>query len=218
MSKREAFINAMLNFQGAADGNAKHKEILSIYNSFVAEGKSKGSKYRMTINDAWCAATVSAAAIVSGVTDLIPVECSCTRQINLLRQIKSYNEDETAIPAPGWIVYYNWAGKTTPDAVANHVGVVTSVNLAANKFEVIEGNYNGKCQKRTIPFGWKYIHGFGVPKFADGAETKKIVYIVKPGDTLSKIAAMYGTTYKELAAKNGIKNPNLIHPGQEIII
>lgn len=39
-------------------------------------------------------------------------------------------------------------------------------------------------------------------------------YTVKPGDTLSKIAGMYGTTYQAIAAANGIANPNLIYPGQ----
>lgn len=43
-------------------------------------------------------------------------------------------------------------------------------------------------------------------------------YVVKPGDTLSGIASQYGTTYQELAQKNGIANPNLIFPGQVIRI
>lgn len=44
------------------------------------------------------------------------------------------------------------------------------------------------------------------------------VYIVKKGDTLSKIAAAYGTTYQVLAEYNGIANPNIIHVGQKIKI
>ena len=43
-------------------------------------------------------------------------------------------------------------------------------------------------------------------------------YIVKKGDTLSGIAAKYGTTYQSLAEYNGISNPNLIYPGQVIKI
>lgn len=43
-------------------------------------------------------------------------------------------------------------------------------------------------------------------------------YTVQAGDTLSGIAARYGTTYIELARKNGIGNPNLIFPGQIIRI
>lgn len=43
-------------------------------------------------------------------------------------------------------------------------------------------------------------------------------YAVKRGDTLAKIAAKYKTTYKELAAFNGLSNPNLIRVGQVIKI
>lgn len=42
------------------------------------------------------------------------------------------------------------------------------------------------------------------------------VYVVKKGDTLSGIAAKYGTTYQKLAQINGISNPNIIHVGQQI--
>ena len=41
---------------------------------------------------------------------------------------------------------------------------------------------------------------------------------MKKGDTLSKIAAAYVTTYQVLAEYNGIANPNIIHVGQKIKI
>lgn len=47
---------------------------------------------------------------------------------------------------------------------------------------------------------------------------KQTTYVVKSGDTLSGIAAKFGTTYQAIAAKNGISNPNLIHPGQVLKI
>lgn len=43
-------------------------------------------------------------------------------------------------------------------------------------------------------------------------------YKVKNGDTLSKIAIKYGTTYQKIAADNNIKNPNVIYPGQTLKI
>lgn len=43
-------------------------------------------------------------------------------------------------------------------------------------------------------------------------------YVVVPGDTLSKIAEKYGTTYKVLAKLNGIANPDLIYVGQKIML
>lgn len=44
------------------------------------------------------------------------------------------------------------------------------------------------------------------------------IYTVVAGDTLSKIAKKYGTTYQALAAYNGIANPNIIRVGQKIKI
>ena len=47
---------------------------------------------------------------------------------------------------------------------------------------------------------------------------KQTTYTVKSGDTLSGIAAKFGTTYQAIAAKNGISNPNLIYAGQKLVI
>lgn len=46
----------------------------------------------------------------------------------------------------------------------------------------------------------------------------EVVYTVVAGDTLSKIATRYGTTYQKLAEYNGISNPNVISVGQKIKI
>ena len=43
-------------------------------------------------------------------------------------------------------------------------------------------------------------------------------YTVKPGDTLSGIAAANGTTWQALQQLNGIDNPNLIYSGQVITL
>lgn len=47
---------------------------------------------------------------------------------------------------------------------------------------------------------------------------KQEIYIVKPGDTLSKIAAKFKKNWKDVAKYNAIKNPDLIYPGQKIVI
>ncbi len=51
------------------------------------------------------------------------------------------------------------------------------------------------------------------PAYAQGG-----AYIVRPGDTLWAIALRYGTTPWAIAAVNGLRNPNLIYPGQRLII
>ena len=48
--------------------------------------------------------------------------------------------------------------------------------------------------------------------------TGSIVYTVKRGDTISKIAIAYGVTIQHIVEMNGIQNPNLIYPGEKIRI
>lgn len=66
-----------------------------------------------------------------------------------------------------------------------------------------------------------------MPDFSDvqsGAEsTAEIVYEVKPGDSLSKIAKQYygdANAYMKIfeANQDQLKNPNMIHPGQKLRI
>ncbi len=49
-------------------------------------------------------------------------------------------------------------------------------------------------------------------------ENGEIIYIVKAGDMLSRIAAMYDLDYRDLAYYNGIENPSLIEVDQIIKI
>jgi LysM repeat protein len=45
-----------------------------------------------------------------------------------------------------------------------------------------------------------------------------IIYKVKSGDSLSKIARQFNTTVEAIVIKNNLINPNIIRPGQELII
>ena len=57
-----------------------------------------------------------------------------------------------------------------------------------------------------------------IPGAGSSSVSSEKVYTVKKGDTLSKIANMYGTTYQKLAEYNNISNPSLISVGQKIKI
>jgi len=46
----------------------------------------------------------------------------------------------------------------------------------------------------------------------------EIWHVVRPGETLTSIARMYGVTVDEIVAANGITNPNLIYVGQRLLI
>lgn len=204
---REVYVAQMRAYLGAETGNSKHRHIIDAYNTFKPHPRG----YAMTYEADWCAATVSAASIECGYTSIIPIECSCTKQIKLFRALGSYEDDDNYVPSVGDLIYYNWKGQTGPEDVANHVGVVESCD--GKNITVIEGNNNNKCQRRTIKVGWKYIHGFAVPKY----DSTTTYYVVKRGDNLSKIAKMYNTTVSAILKLNPeIKNPNLIYVGQKI--
>ena len=49
-----------------------------------------------------------------------------------------------------------------------------------------------------------------------GADT--VVYVVKPGDTLRSIAAAHGTTISAIVSANKMANPDVIYPGQRLMI
>ena len=50
------------------------------------------------------------------------------------------------------------------------------------------------------------------------SQVKKITYTVQSGDTLSRIAADYGTTVNRIVKDNKISNPNVIYKGQKLVI
>ena len=100
--------------------------------------------------------------------------------------------------------------------------------------EVINGNWgNGQERKdRLTAAGYNYSEVQGrVNEILAGntpapapqpapqpSNPDYIEYTVVKGDNLTKIAKKYGTTYKKIAADNGIKNPNLIYTGQKLKI
>ena len=45
-----------------------------------------------------------------------------------------------------------------------------------------------------------------------------VIYFVKPGDTLWKIAKKFRSTIEDIARVNGIEDPNKIYPGQQLYI
>lgn len=44
------------------------------------------------------------------------------------------------------------------------------------------------------------------------------IYVVQAGDNLFRIGLRFGVAYQQIAAANGILNPNLIYPGQQLAI
>lgn len=97
--------------------------------------------------------------------------------------------------SPGAATYTVRPGDTLW-AIARRFGTTVQALVRAN--HIADPNLIYPGQVLTIP----------------GHDAMEAVYTVRPGDTLWAIARRFGTTVQELAALNGIADPDLIYPGQ----
>lgn len=152
---------------GLKESDGSFQVIIDTYNSQAELPRG----YKVKYTDEWCAAFVSAVAVLLGYTDIIPTECSCTKLIQKLKTIGAWDERDDRVPNPGDIIFYNWEAAATGDDTtdADHVGIVESVKNGI--ITVIEGNYSQSVKRRTIAVNHRYIRGYGVPKY----DTEKTV-------------------------------------------
>lgn len=159
---RQKVVSGITVYNGAKQGSASHKEILSIFNK---SGLCK--RYTMTVNDAWCATTASAAYIKAGLTKIFPcVECSCSAMIEKAKKAGIWVEKDSYIPKTADLIMYDWddSGKGGCKGAPEHVGIVTGVKNGV--IRVFEGNKNNACGYRDIAVNGRYIRGFITPNFA----------------------------------------------------
>ena len=230
---RQAIIEAAESYLGCKESDGSHKKIIDLYNANRPSGY-----YKMQYTDAWCATFASVAAVKVGYTDIIPMECSCERQIALFKKLGCWRENENYTPKPGDYIYYDWqdgSNYATTDNTghSDHVGIVVSVT--GQTIKVIEGNMSNAVGYRNISVNGRYIRGYGLPDYASKAKTSgapehlisreknitgKTVYVVKRGDSLWTIARDTlgdGTRWREIQNYNGLSSA-LIHPGDELKI
>lgn len=115
-------------------------------------------------------------------------------------------KDYTSIIINGGLNGYN--------NLSNELDKYTDEELAKMVWQGKFGNGNERKQK--LGNRWASVQSLVDKGF--GKEKQDEIYIIKSGDTLSGIAAKYGTTYQILANYNNISNPNLIYPNQKIKI
>jgi len=159
---RMHFVTAAENYLGYNEANDSHRVIIDIYNSH--EPLALG--YEVSYEDSWCAAFVSTIAIQCKLTDIIPTECGCERQIGLFQELDCWEEKDSYLPLPGDLIYYAWDEKLQfGDCTgwSDHVGIV--VGTAGPIIKVIEGNIDDCVGYRYIPINHPEIRGFGLPNF-----------------------------------------------------
>ena len=120
--------------------------------------------------------------------------------------------DKAYITPAQWAKYANPNGK--PAAPAQPARESLDVIAA----EVIAGKWGNGADRVNRLRAAGYDAAQVQAKVNERMKPPARTYTVRSGDTLSGIAARYGTTYIELARKNGIANPNIIYPGQTIRI
>lgn len=230
---RSKVVQMAQQYAGCKEADGSHKKIIDGYNAH----KPLARGYTVKYTDAWCATFVSFVAIKCGLTDIMPTECGCGAMIELYKGKDRWQENDAYRPSPADVIMYDWQDSGVGDNTGypDHVGIVVSVS--GDTIKVIEGNISDSVGYRNIKVNGKNIRGYCLPDYASKATPQKPeqqpqqssdnapeaaageqTYTVKKGDTLSKIANKYGTTYQKLAAYNGIANPNVINVGQIIKI
>lgn len=183
---RQKVIAIMQGWVGLKRSDKSHAPIIDTYNA----NKPLPRGYKVTYTDDYCATTVSAAAIKAEYTDIMPLECSCSKLIEQAKRMGIWQENDAYVPAPADLIMYDWQdganfpttdNKGTPD----HVGIVEKVY--GTTITIMEGNMSGGVVgRRTVTVNGRYIRGYICPKYS----TKAAVAT----STSSTVAATSGIT------------------------
>ena len=155
---------------------------------------------------------------------------------NFIERAKSAGLQVVNYPTLGGIMVWQKGDTLSGNDGAGHVAVVERID-SANQIYTSESSYSGtaffNATRSNTNGRWGLGSGYSFrgciinPAIGDvhyveptptPTPSGETIYVVVKGDTLSGIAKRYGTTYQKLAEYNGIKNPNIIHVGQKIII
>lgn len=160
---RNRVVTVAQSYLGVKEGTTQHQLIIDTYNSYTPHPRG----YKVTYTDAWCAAFVSAVGIKTGLTRIMPVECSCAELLKLYKERGRWIEDDEYIPGPGDLILYDWQDTGVGDnrGAPDHVGIVEKVTN--NKtISVIEGNYSDMVKRRMLAVDSRSIRGYCCPDYA----------------------------------------------------
>ena len=166
---RQKVVSTALSWLGTREYDAKHQEMLDIYNS--QRPLPRGT--RMLASWPCCAAFVSTVSLQCGLRDIMPTECGCPGMIRLYQELGRWVEDDAYVPSPGDVIFYDWQDNGVGDNVGqpDHVGIV--LDCDGKNMTIIEGNNANAVNKRVLAVNDRFIRGYGCPDYAskaDGAE------------------------------------------------
>lgn len=159
---RMSVVETAGSYLGLNEADGSFRTIIDRYNT----QEPLPMDYVLTYEDSWCAAFVSTVALESDLTDIIPTECGCERQIGLFQALGCWEERDNIIPLPGDIIYYDWDNRRLGDCTgwADHVGIVVGTKWPFVK--VIEGNKDDQVGYRYLLINDIFIRGIGKPDYS----------------------------------------------------
>lgn len=170
---RRKVVSTALSWIGTREYDAKHYEMLDIYNS--QRPLPRGT--RMQATWPWCAMFVSVVSLQCGLRGIMPTECGCPGMVRLYQEIGRWVEDDAYIPSPADVIFYDWQDSATNYATTDNIGHPDHVGIVLDcdgqNMTIIEGNNANAVNKRVLAVNDRFIRGFGVPDYAskaDGAE------------------------------------------------
>ena len=158
-----AYCLRMLRQLGAAEGSAEHLQILKDYNTLANTKGGLPRGHKAVQSDDWCAIFAAGQAHALGLTDVYPMECSCSRIIEIAKKMGIWIESDSYIPAPGDWVLYAWKGLEGQEneLAPNHIGTI--YHSDGEIMLAVEGNKGDKVDTRALSVGDKRIRGFVHP-------------------------------------------------------
>lgn len=136
----DEYLTTCKKYLGTKEGTSKHRKIVDMFNS------SKLKTFPISYSDAWCSAFISAMAIESCCTDIIPISANCDEMYKKGVVMGIAIPKDRWIPKIGDIVFYDW----NLNGELDHVGVVETMSKSI--IHVLEGNKNDSVAYRDINY------------------------------------------------------------------
>lgn len=133
-------------------------------------------------------------------------------QVLKLKNSQTTNSSSSSSTAATTVGTYTVKAGDTLSAIASRYSTSSSTLASLNSLSNPNLIYVGQVLKVSS----NASTSSSTNSSANSTVTTAASYTVKAGDTLSAIAAKYGTTYQALASANSISNPNDIYVGQVI--
>lgn len=133
-------------------GETGRKQLIEYYNENCFPLVAPERRYRMSLNDDWCAMFVSVVMHKAGIRDnSFPFEVSCFYMLDRFEKAGQVVKGGLSQAVTGDVVFYDWNG----DGVPQHVGLF--VSQQNGQALILEGNKNNTVGYRTVPLDYDLV-------------------------------------------------------------